>query len=170
MHTIAHNLELEFIKNSAIILILSIIARRCILTMSISEESTYAEHAVQVFKFLHTSRTEFYRKLRRTPLCARCIGCIRVCAQHPAYIRRAPMHTHDSDGPTWRMSSRAIKGPVGKRLMTICPEHVSERPPGNKGPLRRRPLSLSLRPNHSILPLHVRSSAKATAQPASREQ
>lgn len=34
------------------------------------------------------------------------------------------------------MSSRAIKGPVGKRLMTICSEHVSGRPPGNKDPLR----------------------------------
>lgn len=41
------------------------------------------------------------------------------------------------------MSSRAIKGPVGKRLMTICPEHVSGRPPGNKGPLRPRLLSFS---------------------------
>lgn len=39
------------------------------------------------------------------------------------------------------MSSRAIKGPVGKRLMTICSEHVSGRPPGNKGPLRPRPFS-----------------------------
>ncbi|TGZ52797.1 Uncharacterized protein DBV15_07555 [Temnothorax longispinosus] len=88
--------------------------------------------------------------------------CIRVCAQHPAYIRRASCaYAHPRlDGPTWRMSSRAIKGPVGKRLMTICPEHVSGRPPGNKGPLRRRPLSLSPRLNHSILPLHVRSSAK----------
>ncbi|KYM92184.1 hypothetical protein ALC53_01247 [Atta colombica] len=44
------------------------------------------------------------------------------------------------------MSSRAIKSPVGKRLMTICPEHVSGRPPSNKGPLRPYSLSFSSPP------------------------
>lgn len=51
------------------------------------------------------------------------------------------------------MSSRAIKGPVGKRLTTICSEHVSGHPPGNKSPLRLWPLFPPLLSSHSILHL-----------------
>lgn len=114
----------------------------------------------------------FHRKLRRIPLCARRIGCV---ALHPCLHAASCVHTlcayaHPRlDRPTWRMSSRAIKGPVGKRLMTICPEHVSGRPPGNKGPLRLRPLSFSApEPLDPSSPRTV--VGKATAQPASREQ
>lgn len=90
--------------------------------------------------------TTFYRKLRQAFLCTRRIGCV---ALHPCLRAASCAHTSCAyahprlDGPTWRMSSRAIKGPVGKRLMTICSEHVSGRPPGNKGPLRPRLLPFS---------------------------
>lgn len=141
--------------------------------MSVSEGSTYTLHAIQVFKFLHILLVQSFIASCDELLFVHGVSiasrCIRVCAQHPAYIRCAPMYTHDSNGPTWRMSSRAIKGPVGKRLMTICPEHVSERPPGNKGPLRRRLLSFSApEPLDPSSPRTV--VGKATAQPASREQ
>lgn len=92
--------------------------------------------------------------------CLRAASCV-----HTTYAYAHPR----LDGPTWRMSSRAIKGPVGKRLMTICPEHVSGRPPGNKGPLRPCPLSFSA--SEPFDPSSSRTVVgEATAQPASREQ
>lgn len=51
--------------------------------------------------------------------------------------------------------------------MTICPEHVSGRPPGNKGPLRPRPLSFSA--PEPFDPSSPRLYGEATAQPASTE-
>ncbi|KYN28243.1 hypothetical protein ALC57_02304, partial [Trachymyrmex cornetzi] len=113
----------------------------------------------------------FYRKLRRTLLCARCISCVALqpCLHAASCVHTLCAYAHPRFRLTWRMSSRAIKGPVGKRLMTICPEHASGRPPSNKGPLRPHPLSFS-----SPEPLDPSSPrtvfGKATARPASREQ
>ncbi|EGI61006.1 hypothetical protein G5I_10768 [Acromyrmex echinatior] len=113
----------------------------------------------------------FYRKLRRTLLCARCTSCVALqpCLHAASCVHTLCAYAHPRFRPTWRMSSRAIKGPVGKRLMTICPEHVSGRPPSNKGSLRPYPLSFS-----SPEPLDPSSPrtvfGKATARPASREQ
>lgn len=88
----------------------------------------------------------------------------RICLRtHPACTYVA--HPRLGDGPTWRMSSRAIKGPVGKRLTTICPEHVSGCPPGNKSPLRLESLSLSLfsRATRSFLSSYDRRQSNGAA-------
>lgn len=93
---------------------------------------------------------------------------------HPACTHTSHAYAHPrlGDGPTWRMSSRAIKGPVGKRLTTICPEHVSERPPSNKGPLRLSspPLPLFLFAREPVDPSSPRTTVvvgEATVQAAS---
>jgi len=111
----------------------------------------------------------FYRKLRRIPLCSwlywlHRVASVFACSILRTYVVRLCTPTNRHDLPTWRMSSRAIKGPVGKRLMTICPEHVSGRPPGNKGPLKTlSSLFLCSRTTRSFLSTYGRRQSNGTA-------
>lgn len=77
--------------------------------------------------FVKSCATRAEPFVRRASATLRASACLLT---HPVRVTsRRDLCTPTTLRPTWRMSSRAIKGPVGKRLTTICPEHVSERPP-----------------------------------------
>lgn len=86
---------------------------------------------------------------------------------HPAHTLRVYAYP-PTRRPTWRGCRRVpLKGPVGKRLTTICSEHVSGRPLGNKSPLRLWSLSLSL---YLVEPLDRSSSPTVYGQGDQREK